>query len=260
MQIDLFTFVAQIINFVILLVLLRIFLYKPVINAMNEREAKIAARLEEAEEKRQQAEREVAAYQQQRAEIDAERDQVLAEARQEAEQRRSQLLHDAHAEVEWRREQWQQAIRQEKDRFLRDLQQRAETQIIAAMRQALRELADVELERQMIRVLTGRLNENAEKISSIITGEKGDIVIYSTFELSDKQRKQITDVLNEQVTQRADLHFALDPGLVCGIALQAGDYRVGWNMKQYLDGLERHLRATLDGELQGEHDRELATS
>lgn len=55
MQIDYFTFAAQIINFLVLVFLLRHFLYRPVIRSMKEREQKISDQLKDAEEKRIQA-------------------------------------------------------------------------------------------------------------------------------------------------------------------------------------------------------------
>ena len=58
MLIDGFTVVAQIINFLILLFLLRRFLYGPIIKIMEERQAKIAAQLAEAKQLKETAEAE----------------------------------------------------------------------------------------------------------------------------------------------------------------------------------------------------------
>ena len=55
MQIDWFTVVAQIVNFLILVWLLKKFLYGPIIRAMDDRERRIASRLEEANARERQA-------------------------------------------------------------------------------------------------------------------------------------------------------------------------------------------------------------
>lgn len=250
MQIDLFTLVAQIINFIILLVLLRIFLYKPVVNAMNAREEKIASRLREAEEKRQQAEEEAQKYQQQRREIDEERDRVLAEARKKADERRDELMQQAREEVDERREEWHQAIRHEKDRFLRDLQQRAESQIIHVMRQALNDLADAELENQMVQLFLHRLDDKSDDIASALETDDRQLTISSSFEMPDDRREQIASALREHIDFESSPHFDRDSELVCGIALRTGDYRIGWNLKQYLEAMERDLRHSIDDEIQ----------
>ncbi|MEZ4640979.1 MAG: hypothetical protein R2856_39490 [Caldilineaceae bacterium] len=69
MLIDWFTVIAQIINFVVLLLLLRRFLYGPIIRAMDEREHHIAEELAAAECKQQQAEQEARHYRQERTEF-----------------------------------------------------------------------------------------------------------------------------------------------------------------------------------------------
>jgi len=83
-NIDLFTLVAQIVNFLILLVALKLLLYGRIVRVMDEREERIAARLNEAEQREQQAEGEKASYQEKRREVEQEREAILAEARDEA--------------------------------------------------------------------------------------------------------------------------------------------------------------------------------
>ena len=55
MTFDLFTLVAQIVNFVVLLVLLRVFLYGPVRRVMQRREQRIAEDREAARRAREEA-------------------------------------------------------------------------------------------------------------------------------------------------------------------------------------------------------------
>ena len=51
MHIDWLTVVAQIVNFLVLVYLLKRFLYGPILQAMDDRQAGIAARLQEADAK-----------------------------------------------------------------------------------------------------------------------------------------------------------------------------------------------------------------
>ncbi len=250
MDIDLFTFGAQIINFIILLVLLRIFLYKPVINAMNEREEKIASRLRQAEEKQQEAEEESQRYQEKLSAIDEEREQLLAEARDHAAERRQELLQSAREEVDERKRQWQQAIQDEKERFLHNLQLRAEETVLASMRQALHELANAELEDQMIGVFTRRIRDHSGEVEDALTQQEDAMTVFSTFDLSREQREQIRGALGDE----RDVQFERDEELLCGIALHVGEYRLGWNLRQYLEALERNLRQTLDESIQEDEE------
>ncbi len=55
MQINWFTVVAQIINFLVLVWLMKKYLYKPILDAVDEREKKIAAELKDAKSKMTEA-------------------------------------------------------------------------------------------------------------------------------------------------------------------------------------------------------------
>ena len=59
MLIDWFTVIAQIVNFLVLVYLLKRFLYKPIIKAMDGREQRIAGRLEEADKREEEARQEL---------------------------------------------------------------------------------------------------------------------------------------------------------------------------------------------------------
>jgi F-type H+-transporting ATPase subunit b len=62
MKINWFTVIAQIINFFVLVWLLRRFLYKPVLKAIDERENKIASELKDAKAKETEAKKEQAEF------------------------------------------------------------------------------------------------------------------------------------------------------------------------------------------------------
>lgn len=110
MLIDWFTIVAQIFNFLILLWLLKRFLYKPILNAMDEREQKITYRLREAQRAEQEAEQEAQEFREKAAELDSQRDRLILEARNEAEALRKELLHQARQEVDQAQERWYRSI------------------------------------------------------------------------------------------------------------------------------------------------------
>ena len=106
MQIDWFTVIAQIINFLILVALLKRFLYGPIIRAMDDRERRIASRLEEANRREQEAQEEIAAYRARREELEDAREDALARAREEAEKTRHELITSARAEIREMQQQW----------------------------------------------------------------------------------------------------------------------------------------------------------
>lgn len=245
MQIDWFTFGAQIINFLILVALLRLFLYKPIIEAMNEREQKITSRLEDARRKQNEAEDEAETYRNKQRELNEQRDDLLAEARDAANERRQELIEQAREDANHMRSEWQRAIQREKEAFLRRLRERVSYDVFAVARHALRDLADADLEQQLV-------NRFFEEIGTLEDGGRAAILrdaddgveIHSAFELSESQRQHLTEIIHEQVGD-LDLHFVTDSDVICGLALVTGSTQIGWNIHDYLQTLQDHLESLL---------------
>jgi F-type H+-transporting ATPase subunit b len=92
--------ISQIINFALLLVLLRIFLYKPIVNMLDRRREKIKSDLKEAETARSQAETAKQEYEKQLEEAREERRSILAQAKEQAEKTREEILAKARTEAQ----------------------------------------------------------------------------------------------------------------------------------------------------------------
>jgi F-type H+-transporting ATPase subunit b len=92
--------ISQIINFVLLLVILRVFLYKPIVNMLDKRREKIRTDLEEAENARSQAEAARQEYEKHLEEAREERRTILAQAREQADKMREEILDKARGEAQ----------------------------------------------------------------------------------------------------------------------------------------------------------------
>ena len=95
MLIDWFTVGAQALNFIILVWLLKRFLYKPILNAVDAREKRIAAELADADAKKAEAQKERDEFQHKNEEFDQQRAALLSKATDEAKAERQRLLDEA---------------------------------------------------------------------------------------------------------------------------------------------------------------------
>src|SRR5450631_1161046 len=95
MLIDWFTVGAQAINFIILVWLLKRFLYKPILDAVDAREKRVAAELADADAKRAEAKKERDEFQHKNEEFYQQRAELLSKARAEAKAERELLLREA---------------------------------------------------------------------------------------------------------------------------------------------------------------------
>ena len=245
MTFDWFTFSATILNFLVLLYLLKRFLYRPILTAMDDRRRRIAARLEEAEKQRSLAETEARAYQVKHEEIEANRRQLLARANEEAAQLRRDLGDQARREADEQRQQWLRILDQEKDAFLRDLKSRASRQIFEAVDRALRELADEDLERRIVDVFIGKLQKlTAEERQEILTAlrrTRRKLMVLTSFPIKDDQRRHIEALVTELFAEDIDLNCFTDPAMSCGIEIRGGGWKITWRLSHFIDQLGENL-------------------
>jgi len=250
MTIDWFTIAAQILNFLILVYLLKRFLYPAIIGAMDKREKLIASRLEAAEDKTKQAGEAEASYIHLKQELTAEREQLTAQAREEAEKLRQELSGKARDEVDADKARWHEAIEQQEGEFLRQLRERAAEQVVTIARRTLQDLADEPLEQRIISKFMERLEhiDKAENDALRKSLEKGKsaIGVASAFELPDDTRKRIREVLQDQLGDSPEPAFSTSADLIGGIELSVGDMRISWSLQSYLDDLEQEVSKAVE--------------
>ena len=251
MLIDWFTVTAQVINFMVLVYLLKRFLYGPIIKAMDEREKRIALRLEKAQKKKEEAERELERYAKKNRDLDNRSEALLSEIKEEADARRKELINEARKEVEAIRNNWYEAIQREKEAFLQDLRRHAGKQTCAVARRVLRDLANLDLEHHIIRVFIERLRNLADEelgaLKESILKSGGRINLRSAFEIPQEMTRQIAEALQNQGADPVDLQVEVSSDVVCGIELKVHGRKIVWSLEAYLDTLEEALVEALEG-------------
>jgi F-type H+-transporting ATPase subunit b len=252
-EIDLFTFVIQIINFLILVALLRIFLYKPIIRAMDEREKKIADRLKEAEDIKREADQEAEENRQERAKLEGQRQEFLTQAKEEAEERRKELMENVRKEADAMQQRWRETLEREKKAFLFRLRQRAGEEVFSVARRALADLANTDLEIHIVEVFLERLgeldDEQRQELNEALPHSNGRIKARSAFEVPDDMRKKIEKAIHDQFENHVEIQFEVVPDLIGGIELKVHGREVNWSLASYLNTLEERLGSVLEEEL-----------
>ncbi len=244
MQIDYFTIFAQIINFLVLVLLLRHFLYGRIIKAMDEREKRIASQLQEAAKKKKEADEEADSYRKMKKEFLNEREGMLASAREETQKIRRELSKKAADEVEKNKDKWNEEIQRHKDAFLNNMRIRASKEIYAIVRRALHDLANEELEMHIMETFIYQLrkmDDDEKKKMKEFLEKKQDIIIKSGFVIPENTRQGIRKALQDKIGDDFNLSYILSPDLISGIELSAQDLRISWSIGSYLDSLEDEL-------------------
>ncbi len=246
MLINWFTVVAQIINFLILIFLLQRFLYKPIMQTIKQRQAIIDAQWDEAEIAQSKAQQEAAIYRQQQQELQQQEAAMMAQMQTKIDEEHQQLLINARREVEEIQAQWREALVQEQDEFMHSLRQKIAEQTHIIARHALQDLANVDLEQQIIANFCQRLQKIDENQRQVITQSQLNfhqpIIIKSSFTICAESQQKITQTLQHQVVNHNPLEFHTSPDLLCGIEVRLAEYVISWNIDNYLQTLESHFQ------------------
>jgi F-type H+-transporting ATPase subunit b len=245
MLIDWFTLTAQIINFVLLVWLLKRFLWGKVVRAIDERENRIAARLADADEKTRQASRCMEELQACAAEQQAQREELMARARKEADELRLAMIQEARGRVRQQEAQWLEDLKRAQRTFLDEVRRCLMAQIMAVIRRALAELASTDVQRAAAEVLIERLRTiDAGSLRDLLAD--GAIAVRSASELPRELRGRIETVLGSRLGQPVHVDFIQDPAMSWGLELRSNGRCIGWNPESYLDSLEDGLRKALE--------------
>jgi F-type H+-transporting ATPase subunit b len=243
MLIDPFIVIAQIINFLILVALLKRFLYKPITQAMEARSQRIDRQLTIAAIKEKDAEAEKELYLQKQQELEAQKQAWLEQAKQEVEQEKLILRQQAQTEVDVVRSQWYETLERDRDKFARNLQNSLSQQVTLTTRKALSDLANANLEAQIIETFIDRLyNLDRLQTETIRTAPIPNlhhiITIRSSFVIPDEKRDRLIVAIQEQIADNIEVQFETVEDFICGIELRDRGYKISWNINRYLTELE----------------------
>ncbi len=249
MLIDWFTVGAQALNFLILVWLMKRFLYKPILHAIDEREKRIAAELANADTKKAEAQKEHDEFQHKNAEFDQQRAALMSKATAEAQAERQRLLDEARKAAVALSSKQQEALRDEEHNLHQAIIHRTQQEVFAIARRALTDLATTSLEERLGEVFTRRLrgmNGDAKKgMAEALKKASDPAVVRSTFDLPAEQRAAVQNALNETFSAEIRVRFETAPDLISGIELTTNGQKVGWNIADYLASLEKGVNELL---------------
>jgi F-type H+-transporting ATPase subunit b len=241
--IDWFTIGAQALNFLILVWLLKRFLYKPILNAIEAREKLVAAELADADQKKTEARKESDEFKQKNTDFDQKRSALLAQAAAEAKTEGQKLMEQARqATADWRAKQ-QEALKTEEHNLSQAISLRTQQEVFAIARKTLADLATTSLEVQLADIFIRRLKAMEPQakagLAASLKSAREPAVIRGAFDLPPEQKALIQKALNE--TFSADIHIRYEtaPNLVGGIELITNGQKVGWSIAEYLVSLEK---------------------
>lgn len=243
MPIDWFTVIAQILNFVVLIWILKRFLYQPVLKTMSERQESVRRSISEAREERERANLERAQLAEERRQLAEGREAALQGIEAEAKAERKRLIDEARQEFEHARSRWREALSRERAEFQQELSAEARREVIAISERLLRELADSDLQGMVVHKFLGMLSQldagGRDRLRSSLSEATSPVaVVRSAFPLPQDLQDSVTRAARELLGAGVAVEFETRPALGCGIELGVDGQKVAWNIDDYFHSLD----------------------
>ncbi len=251
MLIDWFTVVAQAFNFLLLVWLMKRFLYQPILQAIDERERRIAAQIGDAQEQKAAAEKERRDFQLKNAAFDQQRDKMLGEETANAKAEGRRLIESAREEYNALHSRLRKALQEEQQDLSREITQRAQQEVFAIASKALAELADTRLEEAIVHAFIRRLQEMEDQerqgLSDAFHASGKQAIVRTAFPLTSDQQAAVEQALEENLALSAPIEFETKPEQISGIELAMNGYKIAWSIGAYLATLEKSVAELLNG-------------
>ncbi|QDT97168.1 F0F1 ATP synthase subunit delta [Gimesia aquarii] len=264
MSIDWFTFIAQILNFLVLVWLLTHFLYKPIINAMSEREKQMAMEHEKTLTAQQQAESEAENYQLKTEELAHAKDDLLADAGKEIQHWKEEHLNQARAEVDQAKTEWYRTLSRERHSFIREARLLISNHIQKMSRRILTELANVDIQQQTIDIFLKEIEkidtQQKQRIISLLDSTKHRVLVESAFALGKTDLEKVRTFLHQFLGEELAIEFREKSELICGMELHVAGYKVAWSIQESLEELEEEFVRSLNEEMTLESETDMPTT
>ncbi len=249
MKINWFTVIAQVINFLILVWLLKKFLYKPILNAIDEREKKIRDQLKDADDKKAVAQKEQDDFKKKNEDFDQQKKELMGKAVADANTQKQQLMDAAKKEADDLRTKMEKATKEKQENDNLQVTEKIQHQVFAITRKALTDIASISLEEQSVNTfvkhLTALKDDEKKQLIDTFKANANTILVRSAFDLSAKQQGEINNEVNILLSADAHLQFKTTPEIISGIELSTNGYKLSWSFSEYLNSFEKNIAETM---------------
>lgn len=249
MKIDWFTVAAQALNFIVLLWLMKRFLYKPILHAIDEREKHIAEQLGNAKTERETAQKQKETFTLKKEELENQSASFLKIAEDGASTEKIRLMNEAREAADSFRINQINAFTEEEKSSHSVFIQKAQKEIIVIAGKVLADLSGTSLEERIVEVFTQRLinlsSEEKKALSSVQKTQSDAVTIRTALGISPRLRVSIEAAVKEAIGTETRINYVTEPGLISGIELNVNGQKAAWNIADYLSSIEENVNTFL---------------
>lgn len=244
MQFDYWSLALQTINLIVLVWLLRRFLFKPVLAFVARRQSAIEAALAEAGGKLKAAEAQRAQYDQKLAAATAEREALIAAARADMTRERTQLLEDAKIEAKKILDRGQQLLTNDRDALVDDLLRRSCRLAADISTRLLADIAGPNIDELFLQRLDTYIAElpppRADALRASLQ-RNGAIEVITAQPMDESRQEYWRQRLAQLLPHITTSTFRNDPALVAGVEIHYSTGRIDFSWRKALEDAQLAL-------------------
>ena len=245
MQINWFTVIAQLVNFIVLVWLMKKYLYKPILDAVDEREKKIADELKDAKNKMAEAKKEQDEFQKKNHVFDLHKKKMMDKAVVDAEEEKQKLIDVAKKEVDNLKKKQADSAKELQENLNHQIAKKTQQEVFSITKKALTELASTNLEEQSVHVFVDKIKalsgKDKKQFIDAFQSDSDAVSINSAFKLSEKEQKSIKTAIADILGNGGKYNFKTDTKMISGVELATKGYKLSWSFSAYIDSLEKSM-------------------
>jgi F-type H+-transporting ATPase subunit b len=239
------TFALQLVNFLVLVWLLKRFLFKPISTIVAERKAQILRAQAEAETARQSAQQAREDFDQRRSELEAQRQTISEQARTELAGERAKMLAAAQAEIDKLKSGMLTQLAEERQKVACEIGDQAVEIAIQLASRLLQQCAAPHLDQLWLDQLLDHLDRltPAERAALIDQSgpDRGSLLVTTASPLDPDTESKWRRSLTNHLGQSPPVSFAVDKDLIAGVELKSSLVILRLSWRQALAEAQQEL-------------------
>ncbi len=246
MKFDIWTFLFQIINFLVLLFILKRVLYKPIKEIIEKRRSLIQQRIEEAEKTKKEALELKENYQHEMDKLHELKSRMIEKMQEEVEQERKKLIGRAEEEAARVLEKERAVFDTEKARLEAELKDKAIETVTLLAVNLLKDVSDEDLHKAIYEKLFRELQGIASHIPEIKEKDRPLTVdLITAYPLSEAETRKFKEAIEALLSQSVILNTIIDKSLIAGVKMKFYDMVYDLSLSGQIKKLALRLKETV---------------
>ena len=243
---ELYTIIAQLINFSVLLFILNKFLYKPILKTMDKRREDIKNKIEKTQNKLEESDKLKEEYFNKLQEVEKENIALRKQALEDIKKFKDSELQKVKEDISLKKDKFNDYLNLEQKSLIENFNENLSDLFVEYSNNILQVLANSTLQGEIVNNFMQKINDlTDEKVESVNKLNVEDMYISSNDELTDKQKDFIKDSLVKKGFKFKDIQYTVDKKLILGIELKAKSYVLSWNVRE----LTNNFISTIDNKI-----------